>query len=169
MSNVAFKYTGLFILLALAQVLVFNNIDFAGYIDPYIYVIFILLYPINSNQTLFIFVSFLLGLTVDMFLNSGGINAAACLFIAYIRPIVLKLSFGTSYEYHAIKIESTFFSERFKYFLIMIGIHHFTLFAFEIFNIAQILSILKKTLFSGIFTLLLSLLLVSLFSRKKES
>jgi len=37
-----------------------------------------------------------------MFLNSGGINAAACLLIAYVRPIVLKLSFGTSYEYQSI-------------------------------------------------------------------
>ncbi|NER18270.1 rod shape-determining protein MreD [Spongiivirga citrea] len=169
MNNVVFKFIGLFILLVLTQVLVFNNIDFAGYIDPYLYIIFILLYPFKSNQTLFIFISFLLGLTIDMFLNSGGINAAACLLIAYVRPIVLKLSFGTSYEYQSIKIENTFFSERFKYFLFMITIHHLVLFALEIFNIAQILSILKKTLFSGIFTLILSLLVISLFSRKKES
>ena len=83
-----------FIILILLQVLVLNNINFLGYINPYIYILFIILYPIKNNRLLFIFLSFLLGLTVDLFLDSGGVHAAACVTIAYIRPILLKFSFA---------------------------------------------------------------------------
>ena len=64
--------------LIVAQVLIFNHINFTGTINPYPYILFVLLYPVNNNRTLFIFLSFLLGLTVDMFSDSGGIHAAAC-------------------------------------------------------------------------------------------
>lgn len=167
MNNTSTKYAGLFIVLVLAQVLIFNHINFAGYINPYLYIIFILVYPFNNNRTLFIFITFMLGLSVDMFTDAGGINAAASLSAAYVRPVALKLSFGTSYEYHSIKIENTFFSERLKYIIIMVALHHFVLFSLEIFNISQILSILKKTLFSGIFTIILTTMIIAFFSRKE--
>jgi len=57
-----------FIVLILVQVLVLNSIEFLGYINPYIYILFIILFPINNNRPLFIFLGFLLGLTIDLFL-----------------------------------------------------------------------------------------------------
>jgi hypothetical protein len=102
-----------------------------------------------------------------MFSDAGGINAAASLTAAYIRPLALRLSFGTSYEYQAIKIENTFFGERLKYIVIMVCIHHLMLFALEIFNVSQILTILKKTLLSGIFTIIVTTLIIAFFSKKE--
>ena len=168
MNNELVKNIGRFVVLLLAQVLIFNNIDFLGYIDPYVYVIFILLYPFKNNRTVFIFVSFIYGLLLDIFTDAGGINAAACLVIAYIRPVVLRFSFGTSYEYQAIKLNKTTIAERFTYTFILVFVHHFVLFLLEIFNISNILLTLKKTLFSSIFTILLSLLFIFLFSRKNK-
>lgn len=160
--------TGRFFILVLVQVLIFNHIDFMGYINPYIYVLFIILFPAKNNRTLFVFIAFLLGMCVDVFSDSGGVHAAASVTIAYIRPVFLKFFFGTVYDYQSIKFDQTDFSSRFTYFSTLIIIHHLLMFSLEIFNISKILLILQKTLFSGIFTIILCLILTILFSPKRK-
>ena len=167
MNNIVFIHILRFLFLVLFQTIVCSNINFLGYINPYIYVLFILLYPITNNRLLFIFISFLLGLSVDVFLDSGGTHAAASIAIAYIRPLFLKFSFGAVYEYHAVKFSNTDFSQRLVYFLMLIFIHHFILFSLVLFDQNELLLIIKQTFYSGIFTLLLCLLLTTLFSNKK--
>jgi len=157
-----------FIILVLVQVLVLNNINFLGYINPYIYILFIILYPIKNNRLLFIFLGFLLGLAVDLFLDSGGVHAAACVTIAYVRPVILKFAFGMTYEHQTVKFSVTEFGQRITYFSIITLIHHLILFSLEIFNISKIILILKKSFFSSIFTILLCLLITILFSRKNK-
>jgi rod shape-determining protein MreD len=156
-----------FLGLLFLQVLVLNHVNFIGYINPYLYIIFILLYPLTGNKSLLIFLSFLLGLGVDVFSDSGGVHAAASVFIAYIRPLILKFSFGVSYEYNAIKLNKVKFAERLLYIAVMIFLHHIVLFSLEIFSTARILLVLKATLFSGMLSLLLILCSLLLFSRNK--
>lgn len=103
-----------------------------------------------------------------MFLDSGGVHAAASVTIAYLRPVFLKFAFGATYDHQTVKFSETELGPRFTYFSFLIFIHHFIVFALEIFNPSQIILILKKTLFSGIFTLILCLLLTVLFSRKTK-
>jgi rod shape-determining protein MreD len=157
-----------FIVLVLIQSLVLNNINFLGHINPYIYILFIILFPVKNNRMLFIFLSFLLGLSLDLFLDSGGVHAAACVTIAYVRPLILKFSFGMIYEHQTIKFSSMEFGQRLSYFAIITLIHHLLLFSLEIFNTSKILLILTKTLFSGIFTILLCLLITVLFSSRRK-
>ena len=168
MNSVIVSNTIRFIVLLLLQVLLLNNINFLGYINPYLYVMFLVLYPFNGNQTLFLILSFLLGLGVDIFEDSGGINAAACLVAAYIRPAVLRFSFGVSYDYQTIKFSSTPAGSRISYVVILVLVHHFVLFLLEFFNFAHFLLLLKKTFFSGLFTILLIFLTLALFSRKSR-
>ncbi|TXE09380.1 rod shape-determining protein MreD [Gelidibacter salicanalis] len=157
-----------FVVLILVQVLIFNHINFMGYINPYIYIIFIILFPANNNRTLFVFLAFLLGFCVDIFSDSGGVHAAACVTIAYIRPIFLKFTFGTVYDYQSIKFNQIDFGSKLTYFSALIFIHHLIMYALEIFNISKILLILQKTLFSGIFTIILCMLITILFSQKRK-
>ncbi|MBC9797729.1 rod shape-determining protein MreD [Sinomicrobium weinanense] len=169
MNNNAFTNGIRFIVLVLAQVLICNHIHFLGFISPYIYVLFILLYPLkNENRALFLFLSFLMGLSVDFFSDSGGINAAASLCIAYIRPVVLRFSFGSAYEYQTLKISNTNLGQRFTYLSIMILTHHLILFWLEIFSFTHIFTTLKKALLSGAFTLLLCFLFIPLFRTKNQ-
>lgn len=168
MNDVLYRNIARFIVLVLVQVLVLNQINFLGYINPYIYILFILLYPVKNSRTLFILLGFILGLSIDLFLDSGGIHAAACVSIAYIRPVVLKFCFGTVYEYQAIKFDTVEFGSKFLYITILTVIHHFILFSLEIFNISKIILILQKTLFSSIFTIILCILVTVIFSRKTK-
>lgn len=155
-----------FIGLIFLQVLVLNNINFMGYINPYLYVLFILLYPFNANQSLFLLFSFLLGLGIDIFEDSGGINAAACVVAAFVRPNLLRFSFGISYDHQNLRLSATPFGSKLSYVLLMVFIHHLVLFSLEMFSLSHIILILKKTLFSGIFTVILVILSLSLFSKK---
>lgn len=155
-----------FIILILVQVILLNNINFLGYINPYLYILFILVFPFTGNRSLLIFLAFLLGLSIDIFTDSGGVHAAASTFIAYARPAILKFSFGVSYEYNTIKINKTAMSERLTYISLMVLGHHLLLFSLEIFNFRHILLVLKSTLFSGMFSVILILCIILLFSRR---
>jgi len=168
MGSVIFWNSLRFVVAVLAQVLICNHINFLGYINPMVYIYFIFLFPFNANRSLFLILAFALGLAVDLFSDSGGANAAACLIIAYIRPFVLRFAFGISYEYQSIKLENTAFGQRIVYITMIVVIHHFFLFLLEIFNISNILLILKNTVFFSIFTILIITLSITLFSRKNS-
>jgi rod shape-determining protein MreD len=167
MNNIVLRIILSFIGLVLLQVLVCSNINFLGEINPYVYVIFIILYPVTNNRLLFIFLSFFIGYTVDIFLDSGGVHAAASVAIAYIRPLFLKFSFGAAYDYQSIKFSNIDFSRRLIYFLLLIVIHHLILFSLVVFDKNKAVLILQQTVYSSSFTLILSLLFSSLFSRKE--
>jgi len=157
-----------FVILVLVQVLILNNINFLGFVNPYLYVLFILLLPLNLTHYKVIFFSFLMGLTIDLFEDSGGINAAASVLIGFLRPSFLRFSFGISYEHQTVKFHQTPFAQRFTYISLLVVIHHLVLFSLEIFNLSYIILILKKTLFSSIFTILLILIVSGIFQQNKR-
>lgn len=150
------------------QILLFNNINLFGYINPYPYILFILLYPINGNKLLLLFSSFMLGIAIDIFENSGGIHALSSVTLAFVLPSLFKFSYGLSYEYQTIKIAEKVRSELITLLLLAIFIHHFILFFFELFRFDLIVDILAKTLYSTIFTFIVSLLIIILIKPNKR-
>ncbi|MGY3791572.1 hypothetical protein [uncultured Aquimarina sp.] len=110
--------------------------------------------------------SFILGITIDLFGDSGGVHATACISIAYLRPVILRSVFGLSYEFQTVKLSKVNFGQRLAYVTLMIFIHHIILFTLEIFNFSHILLIAKKTLFSSLFSIIVIMLVLVLFRRK---
>lgn len=157
-----------FIMLLAIQIVIFNNMNFLGYISPFPYLLYIILYPVNGNRTGLIFSSFLLGLIMDMFCNSGGIHATACVILAYYRPYIFKFSFGLSYEYQTIRLNESLTPERFSFILVSVLLHHIVLFTLEAFQFKFILDILLRTLFSTIFTIITSIIIIYLIKPHKR-
>lgn len=168
MNSVILTNTIRFVILVLVQVLVLMHVNFLGYINPFLYVLFIILYPIKNNRTIFLLVSFLLGISIDMFLDSGGIHAAACVTIAYLRPWVLNFCFGTVYEFQSLKFNQIEFAPKLTYISILVFVHHFILFLLEIFNFSKIILVLQKTLYTSVFTILLCVIISILISKKAK-
>ena len=81
-----------FMALALLQVLVLNKIHIAGYATPFFYIYFILKYNSRVSRNTLMLWAFGLGLTVDMFGNTPGMNAAAATFLAFSRARILRLA-----------------------------------------------------------------------------
>ncbi len=154
--------------LLIAQIFIFNNLNVFGYINPLPYVLFLLVFPFTANRSLFILIAFLTGLTMDMFGNSGGIHAAACLVLAYVRPLVLRATYGVSYEYNSVKLSKGSFYERIVFISILVLVHHLVFFSLEVFNVSSILYILKKTLLTSVGTIIFCVLFNILFSTSRE-
>jgi rod shape-determining protein MreD len=157
-----------FILLLAVQIIIFNNMNFLGYISPYPYILFIILYPVNGNKSGLLVASFFLGLIMDLFSNSGGIHTTACVVLAYYRPYLFKFSFGLSYEYQTIKLNDVVTPERFSFVLLSVLIHHFILFVLEAFQFSFILDILLRTLLSTVFTIIICIIIIYLIKPNRR-
>ena len=80
-----------FAILAAAQVLLFNHIHLFGYATAYIYLLFVLKMPRFATRNEQMLWAFALGLIVDMFGNTPGINAAAATMLAFMRNYILAM------------------------------------------------------------------------------
>lgn len=157
-----------FVILLTIQILIFNNINLFGYINPYPYLLFILLYPVNGNRSVLLLSSFAIGLILDLFLNSGGVHAAASLILAFVRPSLFKFSFGLSYEYQTVKIADKLSPERITFLFLAVLIHHFILFSLEYYRLSLIFEVFLRTLSTTLFTLLFCLLIIYLIKPSKR-
>ena len=157
-----------FVLLILVQVLVFNRLNFFGFINPMVYILFLYWYPIKKNRTTFILICFFLGLLVDVFSDTLAINAAATVTIAYLRPSIMRFVFGVNYEFQSFKLNSSTKAQQFTFLALLVVIHHVIYFTLEIFSISNLLLILKKSITIGAASIIVCLLISSLFSTRKE-
>jgi len=156
MINPYFKYSLYFVLYILVQVLILNNILFFTFINPYLYILFIITLPSTVTREVTLLVAFLMGLIIDMFSGTPGFNAFATVPIAYIKPYFQK-AFGPREE-HELLIPSfkTYGVGMFlQYAGYLVVIHHFMFFLIEEGSVFNFGSILIKTLCSSIFTVLL--------------
>ena len=164
----ALYVTFLFLSLWFLQVFVFNNILFLGYINPYVYIAFVIFYPLKKGRFLFLFLSFLLGLAIDFFSDSGGINAFSLLFVAYIRLFLVRVIFKkTEQDYLLFNLQQEPFGKVFNYVITLIVIHHFILFSLANFSFQNFSSVFTNTLYSSIFTSVL-FFIGSYIIRKKK-
>lgn len=157
-----------FVLLVLVQVLVFNRLNFFGYINPMVYILFLYWYPIKQNRTTFIMASFFLGLVIDIFSDTLALHAAATVTIAYLRPSIMRFVFGVNYEFQSFKLNSSTKAQQITFLALLVVIHHIIYFTLEVFSLSNILLILKKSITIGAASIVLCLLFSSLFSTRRE-
>jgi rod shape-determining protein MreD len=157
----------LFVFLVLLQVFVLNNILFLGHINPYLYIVFVFLYPLKKSRILFLFIAFMLGLSIDLFSDSGGIHAFSTLSIAYLRLFFVKVFFRKfEIDYPFFKLNLEPFGKKFNYVVTLTVIHHLILFSFVNFSLENISQVILNTLYSSLFTLILYFLGTYIFSKK---
>ena len=168
MNSALFVNIFRFILLLAIQIVVFNNMNILGYISPFPYLLFIILYPVNANKYGLLLAAFFLGLTLDLFSNSGGIHTTACIILAYYRPYLFKFSFGISYEYQTVKLNDVLTSERFSFIVISVVLHHLILFTLEAFKLSFFFDILIRTVLSSIFTIISCIIIIYLIKPSRR-
>jgi len=160
MIKILYRNIARFIILVLLQVFIFNNIQFSGYINPYFYILFILLLPFETPPWLLLILGFLLGFSIDIFVQFLGIHAAATVFLAFARPYVLS-AISPRDGYEASTYPRVYYygiSWFFKYTIIMVLIHHLFLFYVEVFTFADFFITLFRVIMSSIFSIALIIL-----------
>lgn len=160
----AFRFVALMVL----QIFFMDHINFLGYINPMVYILFVMLFPVENNRWGFLLLAFLLGIIMDTFQDTGGAHAVATVTLAFLRPLLLKLVYGQGYLTKNLKIIQSPLDRFLLLLLLAIVLHHIILFSLVIFNTSQILYILKLTLSIGIASYIIITILFLLFSKRKE-
>ena len=160
-----------FIIIFLAQIIVFNNILIFG-LSADIYIIFLLIFPQNINKSLYYFLIFLYGIFLDSFSNSFGIITFSLLVTSYIRPYLLDFSFGNFDMRKVGKVRdyliNTTIYQKLTYISLVVLSHNFVLYSVEIFSIYKLQLIIKNATISSLISITLMLIIISLFYFKNE-
>jgi len=164
-----------FVLLVFIQVLVLNKIEIGGalngYFNPFLYILFLLMLPVNIHKVLLLFIAFLTGLTIDIFSGTPGMHASACLVMAFIRPGFLNLiapreGYETTLR---LNIQGMGVSTFIVYAGVCTLIHHTVLFFIEAFTFIGFLDLLLRIFTNSLSTFALIMMSQILSQRAKET
>ena len=163
--NKTIIYVFRFIIFVLIQGLVLNHMNISGYLNPLLYVMFILLLPFGISKQWVLVLAFITGYAVDLFSGTPGMHAAALVFAAFLRPFLINavtrqddLEAGASPT-----IKDMGFRWVFVYSTILVVIHHMIFFFIESFRISEFLQTATRALLSSLMTLVLIMLIQVLF------
>jgi rod shape-determining protein MreD len=170
MGRLLFKYIILLLVLVPVQVFLLDHINLGGSVNPYVYILVILLLPFDTPGWLLLILAFILGLFIDLFSGTMGMNSAATVLLAFSRPYVSQL-ISTSREFDPgmkVSIFTTGFRWFFLYTVILVLIHHIALFYIEVFRFSGFFLTLARALYSALFTIGLILVFQYLFASRSK-
>jgi len=162
-----------FFLLIFLQVFVLDQIEISGpvngYFNAYLYILFILMLPVNINKLFLLVLSFLCGLTIDLFTGTLGMHASASLVIALLRPSFLHVI--APREGYESTIRLTMQGMGASTFLVYAGVmtlvHHLSLLLIEAFNFLNFFDLILRVLTCSVFTMVLIVMSQILSQRNK--
>ena len=169
MNKLLYKYIGLSPVFILVQIFVLNEVLFANLANPFLYITLIITMPKNTPNWFALAFAFFLGFTIDLFSSSIGYHSTACVFIAFFRPLIIRLIipnniFSEQEEIQMYKLGIKSFS---LYAFFLIFLHHSILFLIEYFEISVLLKLLSKIIVSSIISFILICVTQLLFYKKK--
>jgi hypothetical protein len=175
--NVYLKNILRFCIIILLQVLILNKITLRWWSEPsgfpvfipYVYPLFILLLPFETPVWGLLFIGFILGLTVDTFMNTAGMHACATVLMAYLRTNVLSALLPRNVSEYAGQqpnIKTMGWMPFLVYSSFLIIVHHLLFFTVELWNIGNIGFLLLKVLASMLTSMLFVIVYLLLFTRQ---
>jgi len=156
-----------FIILLLAQMLLFNKINAFGDLNPMVYLLFFIHYPTDRSQTGFITAAFLLGFFIDFLSQGSGAHTLGALTVAFVRPFAIRQAFGSNIEIPPYLQEDPRMLNRWLLIVELILIHHFIYFTVVFWDITHIFSILKNSFNTFFMSLILIALLINFYPTKR--
>ena len=158
-----------FVILASVQVLFFNNLYLWQYLNPLLYLYFIIKLPFNTPKWMLLLWGFAMGLTIDFFSGTPGMNAAATLLAAFIRPFTLQVATGRrDPDTDILPSVREMRSAWYVFVGILVFVHHLALFMLEDFGNGQWGTIITRTLITGTATVSMISLTEYLFVKVKN-
>lgn len=169
MTKTILQFLLLFIVLILLQAIVFNNICLFGVAVPFVFIYFIVHLPITLSSNWLLTLSFLTGLTIDIFANTQGMNALACTIVAMSRHSILHWYFPREDELTIPEpsIRSLGFEYFAKYLFTFVLLYCTIIFLIESFSLFNIVRLALRIICSTFLTFLILLGVDSMLSQGK--
>ena len=140
MNKDILKFSVLFFIMLLLQVLICNHIAIFNVAVPIIFIYFIIRLPISIGQGWLFTLSFLLGLIVDICADTPGVNALSCTLLAALKkPIYYAYVPKDDKTMDLIpSISSLGVATYCKFLVTLIGIYCILVFSIEYFSFADV-------------------------------
>ena len=147
------------------QILLLRNLVLFNTSFWFLYIGFLLFLPIQMPKVMLLLLAFVSGITVDIFYDTIGINAAAALLLAYLRPyVLLVLTPRDDYEKSdSVNVHVMGWRWFSVYTLFLVFIHHLALFFLELGSFREVGFTLVKVVVSTVFTFLVLVIIQLLF------
>jgi len=164
------KYFSNFIVLILLQVFVFNYVQWFGFLNPAVYLLFLILLPLEIPKSVQYIIAFITGFIVDAFLKTYGIQAFACVLMVFLRPsAILVLNGLKPLEKGSLPIPGIKdFNWILIYTLLLVFIHQITVTALEVFQWLQWWRIVWTSVLNTFFTTFIILCVEYIFYSGKR-
>ena len=137
-------------IIVLSQLLIFNHINLFETVDTFIYVSLFILYKTTYDKTYLIVFGFLVGLIIDLSLQTYGAHTLASITVCYLRERIEKYSFGVNSTLPLAMIRGTQLTNRVTYFFLIIFLHSLIYFSLIFFKFEFTLTIFLYTLINSI-------------------
>lgn len=148
------KQIGRYILVMLLQVLLFDQLQLWGACHPYIYVLCLLMMPITLPPIANMLIGAGIGLIMDMFCNSLGVHTASCILIMFLRPYLLGAILNDKDRLNEqVSLRSIGMEAFIKYVVILVLVHHLTVFSLAAWSWYHIGFVLLETAVSSAITI----------------
>lgn len=148
------KQIGRYILVMLLQVLLFDQLQLWGACHPYIYLLCLLMMPITLPPIADMLIGGIIGLIMDMFCNSLGVHTASCILIMFLRPYLLGVILNDKDRLNEqVSLRSIGMEAFIKYVVIMVVVHHLTVFSLAAWSWYHIGFVLLETVVSSVITI----------------
>lgn len=158
-----------FLSLAAVQVLLLNNLYLWQYINPLLYLYFIIKLPFNTPRWMLLVLGFAMGLTIDLLCGTPGMNAAATLLAAFVRPLALQIATGRrDPDSDNLPSVREMRSAWYVFVVILVVVHHLALFLLEDFGNGRFAIVATRTLITGAVSVAMIGLTEYLFVRVKN-
>jgi hypothetical protein len=169
--HIGIRYTILFLVVALLQSLVFNQAQISVWLNPLVYVAFVMLLPMRTPSIVVLMCGLLAGVSMDLISGLAGVNTIASLATAYFRPLMLKPVIGEeAYADGGIPAPRIIGVYKFvAYATLFVMIHNLLYFSFEAMTLSYFYLILLKVLLNGIISALLVTLIALMFVSKNHN
>ncbi|HSO77264.1 MAG TPA: rod shape-determining protein MreD [Bacteroidales bacterium] len=152
--NSILRYSGVFVVLVLLQLLIFNNIQFSGYINPYVYVLLFIILPLSMPSWVVLIIAFLAGFIIDAFSGTMGVHTFASVMAGFVRPwiISLNMTHEAADPESSPSVQNNGLRWFFLFALMIVLVHHLSLFYVEVFSFAGFFRTLLRVIVSTLFT-----------------
>ena len=171
MQNLVIQNIVRAIALLLLQILVLNNIYLGSSINPFLFILIIMMLPTSTPKIAMLFISFACGLIIDIFSNVPGLHAFSCTLLGFCRITFLdKILIGDgSSDIDTPSCRSAAKDQWFAFMACGCLIYNFAYFLLEMFSFHDLWRIILSTVASSVVVILLSILLQTLFIRSKTN
>jgi len=144
---------GTFVFVALMQILFLNRISLFGYVTPLFYIWLIVRFDSYMKRTSMLLWAFSLGLVMDMFSGTPGLNAASATLLAMVQPGIVKMFVQTERYEQLFPSSATMGGRPFAgYLLLMTVLHHTTYFLLRSIPLGDWSVLVLKVIFSTLLT-----------------